>query len=99
MHPSTSCNIASSLTYSKLDYCNSLLLNFHASSLSRFLNSAACAAINTSKFSHNIAPLLKSLHCFKVEQRIHYKILLLINNALDTNHPIYLCSLLTVQDI
>jgi hypothetical protein len=62
---STTCTIASSLIHSKLDYCNSLLLNFPASSLKRFqfffLNSAARAVTNTSKFSR-ITPVLKSLH-------------------------------------
>jgi hypothetical protein len=62
------------------------------------LNSAARAVTNTSKFSH-ITPVLKSLHWLKIEQRIHYKILSLTYKALDTNHPTYLRSLLTVQDI
>jgi hypothetical protein len=87
--------------HSKLDYCNSLLLNLPASSLKRFqfvLNSAECAVTKTSKFSH-ITPVLKSLHWLKIEQCIHYKILSLTHKALDTNCPIYLRSLLTVQDI
>jgi hypothetical protein len=98
---STACTIASSLIHSKLDYCNSLLLNLPTSSLKRFqfvLNSAARAVTNTSKFSH-ITPVLKSLHWLKIEQRIHYKILSLTHKALDTNRPTYLRSLLTVQDI
>jgi hypothetical protein len=98
---STACTIASSLIHSKLDYCNSLLLNLPASSLKRLqfvLNSAARAVTNTSKFSH-ITPILKSLHWLKIEQRIHFKILSLTYKALDTNRPTYLRSLLTVQDI
>jgi hypothetical protein len=102
MNLSTACTIASSLIHSKLDYCNSLLLNLPASSLKRLqfvLNSAARAVTNTSKFSH-ITPILKSLHWLKIEQRIHFKILSLITyKALDTNRPTYLRSLLTVQDI
>jgi hypothetical protein len=98
---STACTIASSLIHSKLDYCNSLLLNLPVSSLKRLqfvLNSAARAVTNTSKFSH-ITPILKSLHWLKIEQRIHFKILSLTYKALDTNRPTYLRSLLTVQDI
>jgi hypothetical protein len=88
---STACTIASSLIHSKLDYCNSLLLNLPVSSLKRLqfvLNSAARAVTNTSKFSH-ITPILKSLHWLKIEQRIHFKILSLTYKALDTNPPIY----------
>jgi hypothetical protein len=101
MNLSTACIIASSLIHSKLDYCDSLLLNLPASSLKRFqfvLNSAARAVTNTSKFSH-ITPILKSLHWLKIEQRIHFKILSLTYKALDSNRPAYLRSLLTVQDI
>jgi hypothetical protein len=53
---STACTIASSLVHSStlLNYCNSLLLNLPTSSLKhfQFLNSAACAVTNTSKFFH-----------------------------------------------
>jgi hypothetical protein len=101
MNLSTTCTIASSLIHSKLDYCNSLLLNLPASSLKRLqfvLNSVARAVTNTSKFSH-ITPILQSLHWLKIELRIHYKILSLTHKAVDTNRATYLRSLLTVQDL
>jgi len=56
--------IATSLIHSKIDYCNSLLLNLPATQTSRLqlvLNSAARAVTKTSKF-HHITPILKSLH-------------------------------------
>jgi hypothetical protein len=93
---STACTIASSLIHSKLDYCNSLLLNLPASSLKRFqfvLNSAACAITNTSKFSQ-ITPVLKSLHWLKIEQRIHYKFLYLTKLLTLIVQPIYALFLL-----
>ena len=95
----TARTIAAALIHSKLDYCNSLLLNLPSSSLRHLqfvLNSAARAVTNTSKFS-SITPTLKSLHWLKMEQRIHYKILSLTYKALHTNQPSYLRSLLTIQ--
>jgi hypothetical protein len=75
MDQTTACTIATALVHSKLDYCNSLLLNLPSSStnhLQLVLNSAACAVTKTSKF-HHITPVLKSLHWLKINQRIHYK--------------------------
>jgi hypothetical protein len=98
---STARTMATALIHSKLDYCNSLLLNLPSSSLNRLqsvLNSAARAVTNRSKFCH-ITPVLKSLHWLKIDQRIQYKILSLTYKALQTNQPSYLRSLLTIQDI
>jgi len=60
--------IATSLIHSKLDYCNSLFLNFPQSQLGRLqliLNSSARAVSKTPKFAH-ISPVLKSLHWLKI---------------------------------
>jgi hypothetical protein len=60
----TACTIATALIHSKLDYCNSLLLNLPSSStncLQFLLNSAVRAVTKTSRF-HHITPVLKSLH-------------------------------------
>jgi hypothetical protein len=64
----TACTIATALIHSKLDYCNSLLLNLPASSKNRLqfvLNSAARAVTKTSRF-HHITPVLKSVHWLKI---------------------------------
>ena len=71
----TAHTIATSLTHSKLDCCNSLFLNLPQSQLSRLqliLNSTARAVSNTPTFS-DITPVLKSHHWLKIEQRIQYK--------------------------
>ena len=65
---STACTIATSLIHSKIDYCNSLLLNLPATqtnSLQLVLNSAARAVTRTPKFNH-VTPILKSLHWLKI---------------------------------
>jgi hypothetical protein len=94
----TACTIATALIHSKLDYCNSLLLNLPAYPTNRLqfvLNSAARAVTKTSRF-HYITPVLKSLHWLKINQRIHYKIISLTYKIL-SDQPSYLGSLLTLQ--
>jgi len=71
----TACIIATSLIHSKIDYCNSLLLNLLATQTNRLqlvLNSAARA--KTPKF-HHITSILKSRHWLKINERIKYKVL------------------------
>jgi exonuclease III len=93
----TACTIATSLIHSKIDYCNSLLLNLPATQTNRLqlvLNSAARAVTKTPKF-HHITPILKSLHWLKINERIQYKVLSLTYKSLQTGHPSYLRSLLS----
>ena len=73
----SACTIATSLIHSKVDYCNSLLLNLPATQTNRLqlvLNSAARAVTKAPKF-HHITPILKSLHWLKINERIQYKVL------------------------
>jgi hypothetical protein len=93
----TACTIATSLIHSKIDYCNSILLNLPATPTNRLqplLNSAARAVTRTPKF-HHITPILKSLHWLTINQRIQYKVLTLTHKSLKTGHPAYLRSLLS----
>jgi len=72
---STARTIATSLVHSKLDYCNSLFLNFSQSQLGRLKlipNSSARVVSKTPKFAH-MYPVLKSLYWLKIEQRIPFK--------------------------
>jgi hypothetical protein len=94
---STACTIATSLIHSKIDYCNSLLLNLPATQTNRLqlvLNSAARAVTKTPKF-HRITPILKSLHWLTINQRIHHKVISLTHKTLKTGQPTYLRSLLS----
>ena len=93
--------IAIALIHSKLDYCNSLLLNLPASHLNRLqlvLNSAARAVTRTSKFRH-ISPILKDLHWLKINEIVHYKVLSLTYKILSRNQPSYLRTLLDIQTV
>lgn len=51
-------------------------------------NSVARAVTKTAKY-HHISPVLKSLHWLKINERIHYKILSLTYNILQTQQPSY----------
>jgi len=93
----TACTIATFLIHSKIDYCNSLLLNLPATQtnrLQRVLNSAAGAVTKTHKF-HNITPILKFLNWLKINERIKYKVLSLTYKSFITGQPSYLRSLLS----
>jgi hypothetical protein len=95
----TACTIATSLVHSKLDYCNSLLLNLPCTQTNRLqlvLNAAARAVTRTPKL-HHISPILKSLHWLKIEQRIQYKVISITHKTLHSGRPSYLRSLLRLN--
>jgi len=86
-----------SLIHSKIDYCNSLLLNLPVTQTNRLqlvLNSAARAVTKTPKFQH-ITPNLKSLYWLKINKRIKYKVLSLTFESFQTGKPCYLRSFLS----
>jgi len=47
--------------------------------------------------SSHITPILRSLHCLKMNERIEYKLLSLIYKVLTTSQPDYLHNLISVQ--
>ena len=67
------------LLTSRLDYCNSLLVNLPASQifrLQRIRNYTARLITRTSRHDH-ITPVLMGLHWLPVASRIHFKVLVL----------------------
>src|SRR6218665_1951247 len=83
----------------KLDYCNSLFLNLDSTQIQRLQliqNSVARAVIRTPRH-HHITPVLKSLHWLKIPERIHFKVLSLTYNSLQSSQPTYLRELFTIQ--
>ena len=64
----------------KLDYCSSLMLGstrYNIAKLQRIQNSAA-HIVYMKRYVLHITPYLKSLHWLKVEERITYKIAVLM---------------------
>ena len=83
---------------SRLDYCNSLLYGakgYNLSQLQLCQNNAARMLSLRRKVDH-ITPVLKDLHWLPVEQRIEYKVLLLIYKALHGKAPAYISQLLSL---
>ena len=77
---------------SKLDFCNSLLygLTHQATQKLQSVQNAAARLISlTHKYDH-VTPILRALHWLPVEQRIKFKIILLVYKCLNNLAPVYL---------
>jgi len=95
----TASTITTSIVHSKLDYCNSLyhnLTNYQLNQLQQIQKSLARAVVKAPK-SSPITPILKSLHCLKVNECIEYKLLSLTYKVFTTSQPSYLNNLISVQ--
>ena len=93
--PTTQKMINATVT-SRLDYCNSLLFGvpvYLVNKLQRCQNNAARIISLLPKSSH-ITPIRKELHWLPVQQRIHFKVLLLTYKCLNGEGPLYLSKLL-----
>ena len=84
--------LVSSLVFSKLDYCNSLLSGVSKDKIKRLQvvqNNAARLVLGKRK-SDEATPLLRKLHWLPVTHRIQYKIATLVFKCLHDLAPIYL---------
>ena len=84
--------LISAFLFSRLDYCNSLLVNLSndmIGKIQRFQNNAARLILRRPKFEH-VTPLLQELHWLPVRARIDYKIAVLCYKCLNRTAPLYL---------
>jgi len=81
---------------SKLDYCNGVLAGCSKKALRPLQlvqNGAARFVTRTRKYEH-ITPVLESLHWLKVQERIIFKVALLVHKGLHGSSPSYLSEVL-----
>ena len=82
---------------SRLDFCNSQLIDLPENLLRRLQgvrNAAARLLTGTGKYDH-ITPVLRELHCLPVTYRVRCKVILLTYKALCGLAPLYLQKLLS----
>jgi len=88
--------MACSIVASRLDYCNSLLLNCsnrNLDKLQRVQNNLARVICNSSRLTP-AELLLRSLHWLSVRQRTDYKLANLCYLAISFHQPVYLAHLI-----
>jgi len=95
----TASTIATSIVHSKLDYCNSFLLNLDSTQIQRLqiIQNSHARAVTRTPRHHHITPVPKSLHWLKIPERIHFKVVSLTYNSLQSSQPTYLSELFTIQ--
>lgn len=83
------------LVISRIDYCNSLLLGtpkYLLNRLQKLLNMGARIVFCIKKYDH-VTQCIIDLHWLKVQERIIYKVLLIIHKSLKGTVPAYLKSM------
>jgi len=95
---SASTKLVLSTVMSRLDYCNSLLVNMNQVQLRRLqlIQNRAARIISRAKKHDHIKPVLKQLHWLPVTERIEYKILTHAFRVFYGLAPKYLCDTLDI---
>ena len=83
---------------SKVDACNSLLYGINNTQLSRLqrLQNIAARMITYTKKTEHITPVLAGLHWLPIQQRVTYKLCLIIFKVLQGDAPAYLSDLVQI---
>ena len=86
------------LITSRLDYCNSLLINITAKNIKKLprIQNRSARLIFLANRRDNTSPLIKELHWLPVKERILFKTVLLVYRCLNNPAPIYLTELLQI---
>ena len=86
---------------SSLDYCNSLYIGCSKSTIKQLqlIQNRACRLIFGLKKRASVQDKLKELHWLRVEERIKFKVLLLVYKSIRNLSPSYLSELICLNDI
>jgi len=85
-------SLVTSLVLTRLDYCNSVLVGLPVNLLNRLqavINTAARLICSARKSEH-ITPMLMDLHWLRIEERIQYKLCVLVFKCKHSLAPAYL---------
>ena len=87
--------LVQAVVISALDYCNALYYNCNQTVIDQLqlIQNKACRTIFGLKKRDCVQAKMKQLHWLKIEQRIEFKILLLVYKSLNGMAPAYLCEL------
>ena len=93
--------LVQSLVISSLDYCNALYYGLNSSLLNQLqvIQNRACRTVLGLKRKDAVSEHLQHLHWLKIEQRIEFKILLLVFKSLNNLAPTYLSELIQYNNI
>ena len=92
--------LVSSLVMSHLDYCNNLLTslpNCDIAKYQRIQNLATKLVLKKSKYD-SWTDAFRSLHWLPIKERIIFKLMVLVHNALDLKSPTYIRNMLTLKE-
>ena len=84
--------IVNVLVISKIDYCNSILVNLPECVISKpqGLMNAAARVVTCTLHRDHITPALKKMHWLPVRQRVNFKVLTLTFKSLQNEAPSYI---------
>ena len=87
--------LVQAVVVSLLDYCNGLYFECSQSLINQLqlIQNKACRVIFGLKNKDSVEEKMKSMHWLKVEQRIEFKIILLVYKSLNELAPLYLTEL------
>ena len=93
--------VVQALITSRLDYCNSLMINIPSTQMERLqkIQNKAARMISQVPSSQRITPVLQQLHWLSVCCRIIYKILVTVFKCLHALAPAYLIELLEARQL